>query len=49
MTMNCSSVGALEPVDARDVRVIQAGEELRFALEADHSVGVGAEGVRAGS
>ena len=31
------AVGVLQPVDGRDVRMIQRGEDLRFALEPRHS------------
>ena len=37
------AVGVLEPVDRGDVRMIQRGEDLRFALKARQAVGVGCE------
>ena len=33
----------LEPVDRRDVRVVELREELRFALEARQALGIGGE------
>ena len=38
-----------EAVDLRDVRVIERGEELRFALEAREPIGIAREAIRAGS
>ena len=43
------AVGVLQPVDRRDVRMIQRGEDFRFALEAGQPVGIRREGRRAGS
>ena len=37
------AAAVLEAVDLRDVRMIQRGERLRFALEARQAVGVGRE------
>ena len=37
------AVGVLEPVDRGDVRMIQRGEDFRFALKAGQAVGVGCE------
>jgi hypothetical protein len=32
-------------VNVRDVRVVQRGEDLRFALEAGEAIGIGGEGL----
>jgi hypothetical protein len=40
------AVGLLEPVDDRDVLVVQAGEEFGFALEANDAFRVGADRLR---
>ena len=37
---------ALQAVERRDVRMIERGEELSFALEAGKPFGIGREGVR---
>ena len=39
------AVGVFQPVDSRDVRMIQRGEDLRFALEPRHSFTVQRERV----
>ena len=41
-----AAAGFDEAVDGGDVRVVQRGEELRFALEARDALRVGANGVR---
>ena len=41
------ALGLLEPVNRRDVRVVQRGEDLRFALEARQAIGINRE-IRAG-
>ena len=43
------AVGVLQPVDRGDVRMIQRGEDFRFALKARQPVGVSRERRRAGS
>ena len=40
------TVGLVQPVDGGDVRVIQGGEDFRFALKPRHSFRVSNEGLR---
>ena len=42
MTSALDAVRVFEAVDARDVRMIQRGEHLRFALEAGQALGIAA-------
>ena len=42
ITRRVDAVGLLEPVDRRDVRMIQRGEHLRLALEARQALGIAA-------
>ena len=43
MTRAVDAVGVLQPVDRRDVRMIERGEDFRFALKPRQPVGVGCE------
>src|SRR5688572_26182154 len=36
----------LEPIEVRDVRVIERREDARLALETDHPIGIGGERIR---
>ena len=40
------AVGVLQPVDGRDVRMVQRGEDFRFALESGKALGIRREGLR---
>ena len=38
--------GFFEPVNRRDVRMVQSGQDVRFTPEAGHAIGIEREGVR---